>query len=312
MADHACEHRRLRRCSGSRPKSQPRNQAAEQPRGRRAPLLVAHTPVVRLLVLLPVIAVAVLVQPTHKAHSGDHTTASNELATCVRNKQASSPRLTYLEGVVRCVRLARMEATTVVRWSTCTGGGAYDGDYACETGSARISIRSTRAPLEFPPPPTGWPRSARRWHLYGVGTASCTRVSHGLNAGGPDTARSVSGRINHVDFAVLWPSIPADGTLALGVSPLWSNPLPETLKDAIGQPRPCRPSFALESGFLPPTRPGLSVADLLATHGVTARVRKQFLVGLNAPVPAWIGPLVARPLVVNVDTRMSASFVAST
>jgi hypothetical protein len=270
------------------------------------------TPVVRGLFLLPVLAVAVLVQPGAAAHSGDHATAtaSNDLATCVRSKQASSPRLTYLEGVVRCVRPARMEATTVVRWSTCTGGGAYDGDHPCETGSARISIRSKRATFEFRPPPTGWPRNARRWHLYGDGTASCTRVSHGLNAGSPDTTRSVSGRINHVDFAVLWPSIPADGTLTLGVSPLWSNPLPETLEDAIDRPRPCRVLFALENAF-PPTRQGLSVADLLATDGVTARVREQFLFGLGVPVPAWIGPLVARPLVVDVDTRMSAAFVTS-
>ena len=212
---------------------------------------------------------------------------------------------------MRCVRPVRIEATTVIRWSTCSGGTAYQGGNPCETGSARFSIRSTRADYEWRRPPRGWPRNGRRWHLYGNGTASCTRVGHGLKAGGADTSESVSGRINHVDFAVLWPSIPADGTVALGVTPQWNNPLPETLKGAINRPRPCRPLFALEPPFLPPTRQGISVAALLATDGVTARIRKKFVMGLGVPLPAWIGPIVAEPLVVNVDTQISATFATS-
>ena len=275
--------------------------------------------VVRGLFVFPVVAAAavVLVQSgaasVDRVRSGDNatTTVTNDLAACVRIKQASRPRLTYVEGVVRCVRPARMETTTVIRWSTCSGGTAYQGDYPCETGSARISIRSTRAESEFRLPPRGWPRNARRWHLYGNGTASCTRVSHGLKAGSGDTSKSVSGRINHVDFAVLWPSIPADGTLALGVTPQWNNPLPGTLKNAINRPRPCRPSFAAADGFVTQTQQGISIVDLVSTDGVTARIRKKFLVGLGVPVPSWIGPLVARPLVINVDTRISATFVTS-
>ncbi len=268
------------------------------------------------MLLLPVVLAVAVVVPVgaalpDEARSEGYATAivPDELAACVRTEQASRPRLTYVEGVVRCVRPVRVETTTVIRWSTCSGGTAYQGDYPCETGSARISIRSTRAELEFRPPPRGWPRNARRWHLYGSGTASCTRVSHGLKAGSADTSESVSGRINHVDFAVLWPSIPSDGTVALGVTPQWNNPLPETLKNAINRPRPCRPSFAVADGFVTQTQQGISIAELVSTDGVTARIRKRFVVGLGVPLPAWIGPLIAEPLIINIDTRISATFV---
>lgn len=274
-----------------------------------------HTPTVRSRLLLPVIAVAMLAQPgatqATRAHTAGHaaTIVPSDLASCVRSKRAVARGTTYLEGVVRCVDITRMEATTVVRWSTCAGGGAFGGEYPCETGSARVSIRATRATREFRPPPAGWPRGAQRWHLYGDGTASCSRVSHGLTAGGRAASREdrASGRINHVDFAVLWPSIPADGTLAVGVSPLWRNPLPDTLADAIVRPRACRAVFALDA-LVPRARRGLSVADLLATGGVTARLRDRFLFGLGTPLSAAAGPLVGRPLVVEVDTRLSAAF----
>ncbi len=173
---------------------------------------------------------------------------------------------------------------------------------------ARIAIRSTRAEWEFRKPPAGWPRNAKRWHLYGDGTASCTWVSHPAETAKAPSTRSVSGRINHVDFAFLYPSLPAGRTLTIGITPLWSNPLPETLKNAILRPSVCGPVlFALGNAF-PHGRKGLSVADLLATDGVTARVRSQWQSGLGALLPAWTGLGRNRYLEVNVGTRLSAVF----
>lgn len=231
-----------------------------------------------------------------------------ELAVCVREARAERPRRPYLAGVVSCLRPTRVETTSVLRWSTCRSGGAPDPMERCETGSARITFRSTKAVWERRPPGRSWPRWAARWHLYGRGTARCTRTIHQLSSRDRRARHASAGQINHLDFLGVAPS--AGGTIAVGVSPRWSNPLPEGLHDAVDvTSAACSPLLALDALRLRPS-PSLPVDRLETTAGVVTGGRTEGVVRtreIHPSIRRRIG-LVGGGIHVQIDSRTSATF----
>jgi hypothetical protein len=230
-----------------------------------------------------------------------------ELAACVHKLRTKTPALSYEAGVVRCVRPTRVETRSDVRWSTCKRGGTPAPGERCETGTARIELRATDTDWEWRRGEKGFPRLAERWHLYGRGTARCARAIHGLPAGDPRAQTMAAGRIEHVDFLMLWPAASPPGTIALGVHPRFSNWLKTTApRDALAlDARACRTLLVLALPL--PPHESVAVRRLIDPVGVTvtARERATRRVPKGLP-PAWRP--VGSPLVVQIDGRTTATF----
>ena len=232
---------------------------------------------------------------------------AGELARCVRKLRAETPALSYPAGVVRCVRPTSVATRSDVRWSTCKGGGAPAPGEHCETGTARIELRATDTDWKWPRGENGFPRWADRWHLYGRGTARCARAIHGLPAGDPRAQTKAAGRIEHVDFLMLWPAASPPGTIALGVHPRFLNWLKATPpRDALAlDARACRTLLVLDIPL--PPHESVAVSRLIDPVGVTVTARERAIRRVPKGLPPAWRP-VGSPLVVQIDGRTTATF----
>ena len=211
---------------------------------------------------------------------------------------------------MRCVRPTRVETRSDVRWSTCKGGGAPAPGERCETGTARIELRATDTDWEWRRGEKGFPRWAERWHLYGKGTARCARAIHGLPAGDPRAQTTAAGRIEHVDFLMLWPAASPPGTIALGVHPRFLNWLKTTPpRDALAlDARACQTLLVLNLRL--PPHESVDVPRLIDPVGVTVTARARPSDGCHRVFPPAWRP-VGGPLVVQIDGRTTATFAIS-
>lgn len=260
------------------------------PRARRhrTGLLAAYVAVMAFA-----FAFAAVPDTTTAAGSGPAQVSSvasaTDLATCVRNERTRRPRLSYLGGAVRCLRVAKVETTSTVRWSTCAQTEPAPGE-RCETGAATIEFRANRAERDWRlgsgSATRGWPREALAWHLYGSGTATCRHDRHALAGGAPGAHRSVSGRINHVDHLSIWPDR-SGGLLSVGVAARFSNDLPNAL-DGLAGTVACRPLHAQPH---PPATSRVRLAELLERTGVTTTVRSTRLATRAMTIGAFWRPL---------------------
>lgn len=273
-------------------------------------------PIARPVTLAPaVVAVALglalLVTVAAEAHGGSvrgGQRPTDELAACVERLRASRPGRPDAARVALCVRPTRVETRSDVHWSTCAGGGAPAPKERCETGSARIGLRATRADREWRRGPLQVRLSVERWHLYGRGSVRCTRSIHGLREGDPRARRTVLGAIEHVDFLMLWPSISTPGDLSIGVPPVFSNwlhstPPPDALPPSAAA---CLPVYALFPD-LPPSA-DVAVDDLLDPSGVPVVAREPVSIAVSADAARYL-TIVGRRLVGSATVRVTARFV---
>ncbi len=270
--------------------------------------IVALAATVLGLALAPIDPADAADPPVHSV--GGWLDSIAELGSCVREVRTEVPSRPHAGAVARCLRPTRVHTVSRVRWSTCRSGGIPAPGERCETGSARIELRATDADREFRrgEGPLRW---AQRWHLYGRGTAQCTREIHGLAADDPRAHRSATGQIEHVDFLTLWPSGSTTEPLAIGVHPTFSNWLKSTLpEDALDlRAAACRTLWTVLLYPIPPFATA-DVARLLAPGGATVQARARHAVRVPKDWASWARP-VGGPVLFDVVARTTVTFAVS-